>query len=225
MDLENKTVSAMQAEIELLMDYGVPKEHRDAAGQLVGKYAADPIALNLFHEFYSYLPEAMEDAVRILRLLARRQGVYLLCASTLATDYLYAASVENAVFLGPLTQGIWDDEVLDYFGFASRDDFIAGHRDPALFPVYVPTALDPELCLFCAVASGECHIFGCPAEVCPWCGGQLTRCNCRFSQLDQWQLDREGHVDTLLTRLIEKGRIPYEPCQRPTYPTLDEEGE
>ncbi|MCF6289785.1 MAG: hypothetical protein L3J03_02090 [Desulfobacterales bacterium] len=218
-----KTLAEQTAEIRLLMEYGVPGQHRDAAIELLTRHGEDSIALNLFQEFYSFLPEAREDAITVLRLLARRQGIFLICATTLVADYLYTVGGQGATFLGPLAEGIWEKEVLDFFGFKDREESVAAHRELDRFPVYVPVHLNDQLCHFCAVSSGEEHVFGCPAEICPWCGGQLIGCNCRFEQLERDRLEREKQINTLHAMVNEKGRVPFEPGQGPAYPAMDED--
>jgi hypothetical protein len=38
-------------------------------------------------------------------------------------------------------------------------------------------------CFRCNCKEGEFHRPGCPAEICPFCGGQLTTCSCCYEQL------------------------------------------
>lgn len=202
-------------EIRMFIEYAVPPEHRRESLALVGRYENDPVALNLLHGFYAYLPEAREDGIRELRLLARREGNFLMAALTFHTGYYYLANMERAEFLGEQGKGIWEDEVLAYFGFSGREEFLAKHRDLEGLPLYRPFTQEDELCPVCSAAVGEEHTLGCPVEVCPWCGGQLTRCNCRFVQLGQARLEQESQLEALTEKLREKGRIPYAPEQRP----------
>lgn len=196
-------------EIKLLMQYAVEPAELAAASRLVEKHAADSVGLNVFHNFYSFLPEGLEDAIHLLRLLARKQGAFLVCATTNQDDYLYLATSEKAEFLGPLHQGVWEEEVLDFFGFAGREAFIKAHSDLDKFPVYVPALLQNDLCPVCQAADGELHTLGCPVEICPWCNGQLTSCNCRFSVLDAPRLHKEKELEDLLAKLNKKGRVPF----------------
>ncbi len=221
-----KTLGERRKEIELLMEYAVPKEHFAVASALVDKYEADPIALNLFFSFYSFLPDAQDDAITELRLLARKSGVFLLCAGTLmSVGYLYAVDYTRAEFLGGFAEGIWDEEVLAFFGFVDRGDFIEKHKKNVNSKVYLPAHQDIGLCPVCFAATGEYHILGCPVEVCPWCGGQLTRCNCRFTKLGLPRIDKERHIGILHNKINEKGRIPYDAMRhRPSRPSLEEEG-
>lgn len=207
------------ADIKLLMKYAVPPESLVKAAELVEKHQADLVALNLFHAFYSFLPEGQEDAISIIRQLDRRQGAFLLCASTGLDDYLYLATTERAEFLGSLAQGIWEEEVLAFFGHQNREAFMEKHAKLDAFPVYVPAPLQLDLCPVCHAADGEIHNLGCPVEICPWCGGQLTSCPCRFARLGKTALDSEGQLDELLGQLNKKGRIPFSAEEhRPSYP-------
>lgn len=203
------TLNDQKNAILLLMDFAVDEADQTPARDLLERYAADTIALLLFHEFYSYLPEAENDAIRILRRLDKRGGNFLIAATTMRDTYLYLANSEGAEFLGNHQEGIWDEEVLEYFGL-SREEALAKFMDLNTFPVYVPVNLDKSLCLVCAVDNGELHRLGCPIEVCPWCGGQLTRCNCRFSEAGVNQLSSDSQLEIFITALDAKGRIPFD---------------
>lgn len=203
------TLNDQKNAILLLMDFAVDEADQTPARDLLERYAADTIALHLFHEFYSYLPEAENDAIRILRRLDKRGGNFLIAATTVRDTYLYLANSEGAEFLGNHQEGIWDEEVLEYFGL-SREEALAKFMDLNTFPVYVPVNLDKSLCLVCAVDNGELHRLGCPIEVCPWCGGQLTRCNCRFSEAGINQLSSDSQLEIFITALDAKGRIPFD---------------
>jgi hypothetical protein len=214
-----KNLKERSQEIALLMQYAVPEAERVPARKLLEKYGDDAVALSVFHHFYSFLPEGLDDAITILRRLARRESKFLLCATTSHGDYLYATDSEAAVFLGPLAEGM-PGEVLDFFGFASPETFPKTHQDLGRFPVHVPPYLDRSLCPACHAAEGEFHTLGCPVEICPWCGGQLTSCPCRFSQLGIHEMDKEAQIDDLLELLYAKGRIPFNAEeQAPAYPT------
>jgi len=207
------------AEIELLMEYAVPPAQLAEAAGLVKKYETDAVALNVFHHFYSYLPEGLEDAIRLLRLFASREGVFLLCATSNEGDYLYLADAERAEFLGPLAEGLEEGELLRFLGFAGSAAFREQCADPGKFPLYVPAHLQANLCPVCHVAHGEPHTLGCPVEVCPWCGGQLTSCPCRFKVLGRERLTSEAQLAALLNALNKKGRVPFDAEEhRPAYP-------
>lgn len=219
------TLGERKKEIELLMQYAVPEVHLQEAAACVEIYAGDAMVLNILHNFYSQLPDAVDDGIKTLRLLARRQGTSLFCATTFLNDYLYIASPADVFFLGKLTDGIGDQEVLRFFGFADQQTFADRTRDLGGFGVHTPADRDKTLCPVCLVAAGEYHTLGCPVELCPWCGGQFTRCNCRFEQLDREQLDDEADVERLQEKLESAGRIPFDTEQRPGYPTFGDEEE
>jgi len=207
------------ADIKLLMQYAVPPPELATAAALVEKHSTDRVSLNIFQAFYSYLPEGLEDAIAVLRLLERRQGTFLICASTTLSDYLYLATSEQAEFLGLLAEGIWEEEVLAFFNLENREAFFKKYAPLTKFPVYVPAHLHHDLCPFCHVADGEIHTLGCPVEICPWCGGQLTSCACRFTRLGKADLTSEGQLEELLTLLNKKGRVPFSAEEhRPAYP-------
>lgn len=217
--MDIKTRSRQKEEIKLLLRYGAPLEYQEEALTLLDKHESDSIALNVFHHFYSFLPEAEDDSIRLLRQLAHRKGAFLICATTYISDYIYLVTNNEAEFLGKHEEGIWDKEVLSFFGFKDRNAFLKTCGILSSFPVYVPAYLNVDLCPVCHVAGGEHHTMGCPLEICPWCGGQLTGCNCRFQQMEQNKLDKESQLDTFQEKLIAKGRIPFDAqTQRPAYP-------
>lgn len=213
-----QTLENRKKDILLLMEYAVPEEYYDKALELVNLYESDIIALNLFNAFYSYLPEPQDDAISELRILDQKQGNFLLCATTLHDDYVYVVSAERAEFLGNMSEGIWDEEILGFYGYADRETFVKSCENMDQFEQYVPAVENTELCPACSVHSGELHTFGCPVEICPWCGSQLTNCDCRFTQLDKEKIIAESHVDDLLQKMEKKGRIPYDAdLHRPSY--------
>lgn len=212
-------LSKRRDDLLLLMRYAVPQDHTEEAKALLDLYGADVTALNLLREFYSYLPEAEDDAIRQLRLVARKKGVCLLCAVTVGNAYLYVSSADGADFLGNTEAGIWDQEVLDFFDLRDREVFLKMIRQTELLPVYVPAYKHQDLCPVCGVIAGELHVLGCPVETCPWCGGQLTRCNCRFAQLQTTRINQEGQIEAFNTKLEAAGRIPFDPQrERPAFP-------
>jgi hypothetical protein len=192
----------------LLMDYAVDPEDRESAITLLEKYASDHIALNIFHEFYSYLPDAQNDCIRVIRQLDHREGTFLTAVSTNIDTYLYVTNHEGALFLGTAREGIWDEEVLDFFKL-TRQMALVKYQKIAEFPLYVPAHINRELCKVCSVKDGEFHRFGCPVEICPWCHGQLANCNCRFAKAGQNELKTDAQLDKFLKKVEEKGRIPF----------------
>ncbi|MBU0908070.1 MAG: hypothetical protein KKA54_08800 [Proteobacteria bacterium] len=216
-------ISRKLEEIKLLMEYAVPAADRQQALALLEEFSNDRIALNLFHAFYSYLPEGLDDAINGLQVIALKQGIFLLCAATGIDKYLYLVNQEQAEFLGSASNGIWDSEVLEYFGYPTREESLRSLEDLTRFPAYNAANADTNLCPICAAANGEFHTLGCPVEVCPWCGGQLTHCTCRFTITGKNRLAGEDDLESFHELLNSKGRIPFEASQRPAYPAAGEE--
>ena len=215
------TFADRQRHLRLLMEYAVREAQWQTAWELVERYASDNLALNRLENFYSYLPDGRDDAVTGLFLVSRRHGTSLLCAATLHDQYLYLVSADEAEYLGRLEEGIWDAEILDFFGYQDRQAFLKACASTDQIEEYRPFFLEDELCPVCSVSSGDHHTFGCPVELCPWCGGQLVACNCRFTQLGIEELDSERQLDDFLELLESQGRIPYDAKEhRPGY--LDE---
>ncbi len=223
--MTTQTLAQRKEAIILLMQYAVPAEQMREARQLLDRYQSDTVAANLLHAFYSYLPEGLDDGVRELRLLARRQGAFLLAAVTFHSTYFYLATADKAEFLGDRKEGIWDEEVRAFFELGSREALLKKTAAITAFPLHIPAPHDEELCPACAAADGEEHILGCPVEICPWCGGQLTGCHCRFEQLDRDHLLGERELAALEEKLKKKGRIPYDSgTHRPAYPATGDDG-
>lgn len=211
-----KTFEQRWNHIELLMQYAVPEKYQEKAIALLEKFNEDTIGLNLLEAFYSYLPEGLDDVVLEVWLLARRQGVFLFAVKTLQDEYFYIVNKDKAEFSGRLTEKYCDQEVLDFFGIpdsqALQDILEQGQKTE-----YFPALLDQTLCPSCMSADGELHTLGCPVEICPWCGGQLTNCNCRFLQLNAASLHSDAQLEKLQEILVEKGRIPYDSSERPSF--------
>lgn len=203
-----------------LMEYAVPEGRMEEAEDLLDIYRNDIIALELLHEFYSFLPEARNDWIREIRLVGRRQGMFLLAAVTPLNEYVYLVSSEGIEFQGILSEGLWDRDLLDFFGYGGREQFKEQGRSPEAFIIYEPLDTDRDICPACHAASGEVHELGCPVEVCPWCGGQLVYCSCRYEQLGVEILSSEEDIIRFEEILNRRGRIPYSPEQRPAF--LDE---
>ncbi|MCL7488038.1 MAG: hypothetical protein M8357_07700 [Desulfobulbaceae bacterium] len=203
--------------IRNLMEYAVPEGSLDEALDLLDIYRDDRIALDLLHEFYAFLPEAKNDLVREIRLACRRQGVFLLAAMTRESGYFYLVSSEGIEFQGTVAEGMYDQDVLDFFGYSGREQFQAESSRPGKFQVYEPMGSDEDLCPACHAATGELHELGCPVELCPWCGGQLVYCSCRFEKLEVESLSSEKDLVRFEEILNEQGRIPYSPEQRPSF--------
>jgi hypothetical protein len=219
-----KTLEDRRKDIEFLMKYAVPEDQVETAEALLKKYEADVVALNLLHSFYIHLPEGRDDSVMGVRLLTSRQGVFLLCVVTgNGVYYLYVSNSESAHIIGTLAEGIVDRELLDFFGYVDNKQVQALGEKPEKLKVYEPYSPDSKLCPSCQVAVGEFHTLGCPVEICPWCSGQLTYCNCRFTKLDIDKMDKVSHIEKLLELLENEGRIAFKKEHSPGYPSMDEE--
>ena len=220
-----KTIADRKKDIQFLMKYAVPEGQFEEAQALLDKYESDIIALNLLHSFYIHLPEGQDDSVIAVRFLTRRQGVFLLCAST-GSDlhYLYLVNNEAAHIIGTMAEGIIDREIRDFFGYADNREVLALTKKPEKLQEYEPVnAADSNLCPSCQAAVGEYHTLGCPVEICPWCQGQLTYCNCRFTRLDIEAMDKVAQIEKLHELLEETGRIAFKKEHRPGYPTMEDE--
>ncbi|WP_417913918.1 hypothetical protein [Candidatus Electronema sp. JM] len=202
--------------IRTLMRYAVPDEAMDAALDLLLIFRDDRTALAVLEEFYSFLPEAKNDWIKELRLVARQRGVFLIAAVASEDAYLYLVSSEGIEFNGSLREGWLDRSLLDFFEFASAEVFQNAAKDVEQLPEYQPLQLDADLCPACQAATGEPHELGCPVEICPWCGGQLIHCDCRFEQLG---VDEMNERDLLRFEVLleEQGRVAYSPEQRPSF--------
>ena len=204
-------------QIRKLMQYAAPEEQLESALDLLVIFRDDRIVLTVLHEFYSYLPDAEEDWVKELRLVGRKKGVFLLAAVASRDSYLYLVSSEGVEFHGSLLEGYLDNQLLDFFGFSSSDSFKEAGQDPENFPAYQPLQGDIDICPACHVATGDVHELGCPVEICPWCGGQLIGCSCRFEQLEKDEIADEQDLIRFEELLEQKGRVVYSPEQRPSF--------
>jgi hypothetical protein len=208
-------------EIELFIDYGVEQQDGAAAKTLVRKYQDSPQALAVLLEFYKVLPEAREEAVTRLGLVDSLQGVTLLSVSTARHDYLAVVSEGEAQILCEYGREQLPEEILAYFGHADSEAFEASCGPVAGLPEFA--VKDHSLvCPACRVAAGELHLLGCPVEICPWCDGQLSRCNCRFEKLEVESVETEEQVEAFRELLEARGRIAYQPEQKPAYPGTSE---
>ena len=200
-----------------LMQYAVPDEQRAQAHDLLVIFRDDRLALTVLDEFYRYLPEAQDDWIKELRLVGRKAGIFLLTAVTSLDAYLYLISSEGIEFHGSMQEGYLDKELLRFFDFSSAEQFCEQAGKIENFPVYEPIQIDFDTCPACHAATGEEHELGCPIELCPWCGGQLIHCECRFAQLDLEELTTDQDLIRFEELLQQKGRQVYTPEQRPTF--------
>lgn len=207
----------MRQAIREAMEFAVPEDDRAAAEDLLDMYGEDRIALTLLQEFYSYLPEAREDWVREIRVVARHRGIFLLAALTSLEKYLYLVSSEGIEFQGSMVDGFLADELLDFFAYDSAEAFRKVCHQAESLPVYEPLQMDVDICPACHAESGEYHELGCPVEVCPWCGGQLVHCDCRYEQMGLDALSSDEELLQFEAILEARGRIAYSREQRPNY--------
>ncbi len=206
--------------IRRAMEYAVDGDNMGAASELLIQYRDDRIALELMEAFYSCPPDTKNSYIVEIRTVARGQGMFLLAAVTVESAYLYMLSSEGLEFHGVLEQEYLDQDLLDFFGFVNLDDFRGRCGSLEYLPVYEPLQIDENICPACHAVTGELHELGCPVEMCPWCGGQLIYCPCRFERLDLESLGSETELLRLEELLHEQGRVPYSPEQRPGF--LDE---
>lgn len=207
-------------ETKLFIQYGVVEDVRNRAMEVVDKYSQDSVALRLLHEFYRSLPEAREEPVVRVVQIDSRQGVLLLGVLTLTYEYLYLVTETEAILLGERGQEV-EDDVLVFFGYTDNAGLSKACENLSGLEDYSSHSQSGRMkCPVCLVLEGEFHHLGCPVEVCPWCGGQLNRCNCRFDQLGIERIRDENEVDRFRQLLIAKGRIRFTGEQAPSYPGI-----
>jgi len=221
--MQNGKTGIDGVDISLLVKYVVDQQEYAAALAVIERFSGHPAALNVFRNYYAEVPEGREEMACDLRVVAEKQGTFLFALKSTAHRYLYFGSAEKVHYIGDYQSGISDEDILLYFGF----------QDAAAFSKKIATPLDqlPSLqeraaasvCVVCGVAAGEVHIFGCPVEQCPWCDGQLNRCNCRFDQLGVEELADDELLDRFEEILNDKGRIAFKPEQSPAYPTAGDD--
>lgn len=212
----------MVKEIELFIEYAVQEDEIKQAVDLVSKYRDNALILPLFREYYSELPEAREEPVTRIARLITRQGVGLFVVSTTSFSYLYLLSADHVLLLGEYIKEV-DDDVLSFFGFQNQEAFLKICLPAADLEEYSNFKGSENIfCPACGVGEDEYHLLGCTVEVCPWCDGQLSKCNCRFEQLDSEEIEDDEQVELFLDMLSAKGRIVYKRNQAPAYPGSSE---
>lgn len=217
--MQKAKIGVDELETELLIRYVVKEEEYEEALAVIDRVSHHAVAVNVFRNYYTELPEGREEMACDLRVIAEKQGAFLLALKTTAHCYLYFGSGEEVHSIGDYQQGLNDEEILLYFGFKDAAAFskkTAGAFDQ--LPQLDKQTLAPS-CVVCGVAVGEVHILGCPVEQCPWCEGQLNRCNCRFDQLGVEEMADEELLERFEEVLDQKGRIVFKPEQSPSYPT------
>lgn len=208
-------------EIELFIEFSVDEASRELARSVVRRYGNDPLGLAVLREFYAVLPEAREEAVEKIYLLDRLQGVQLLVVATASHAYSVAATESEVHILGEYPEESLPEELIRYFGYRDEEEFRRRCGLLKTLPEYGEFG-DAVFCPVCHVAAGEYHLPGCPVEICPWCDGQLSRCNCRFEQLDTEELENEEQLELFLEKLEAKGRVLFTADQKPAYPGTSE---
>ena len=203
---------------ELLIQYVVREEEYAEALAVIARYSHHPAAVNVFRNYYSELPEGREEMACDLRVVAEKQGAFIFALKTAAHHYLYFGSDKEVQYIGDYQQGINDEDILLYFGFEDSASF-SKKTEGSFDQLELLTQTSAASCVICGVARGEVHILGCPVEQCPWCDGQLNRCNCRFDQLGVEEMADEELLERFEEILNLKGRIVFKPEQSPSYPT------
>lgn len=214
----NKQLQQLVSEIKVFMKYAVAEDQIESAAAVINQYRDNPRVLNLLREFYVALPDAREEPVLRIAQLIQHQGVGLFVVTTPTLSHLYASSSHQVVWLGEYQDEL-DPEILGYFGFDSQEEFLKICPPIIELEEYGDhVEAEPAVCPACGVIEGEYHILGCSVEVCPWCEGQLCKCNCRFEQLELDAIEREEQLEDFVELLTAKGRVPFSPQQAPYYP-------
>ncbi len=215
---KRKSCIELIKEIELYIPYAVPEHEQGAALTLVKKYEQDQNVLTLLKEHYTVLPDAFEEGVQRVVMLAHKQGVFLFIAVTAKRSFLYIVSDDGTLYVGEYGSEV-DQQVLTFFDFLSQDDFLKKCVSVDKLKDYCGTDIDAStICPACAVNDGEFHLLGCTVEVCPWCDGQLSNCNCRFEKLKIDLIEEESQLEDFYELLEEKGRVPFAKDQGVSYP-------
>lgn len=205
-------------EIRLYIKYAVPEGDQPRALSFVDQHKQDRLILALLREYYSTLPEAREEGIVRIATLMTRQGVFLLVAITESNAYLYAVSDETIVFLGEYGSEV-DEQLLSHFNFKSQSAFLEKCREVDELKDYKGSRKErSSICSACGVAEGEFHLLGCTVEVCPWCEGHLSNCNCRFEQLEVDEVETADQLNKFYDLLTAKGRASFKGDQSPSYP-------
>ena len=214
--------NTLMDDIDLYIQYAVPEEDLEIAKRLVSSYKDNERILRLLREYYTVLPEAREEPVCKLVRLVEQGGVALFVVVCTSHSYLYVVSVEEVLLLGEYQKEV-PTEVLSFFGYSSQAEFLKECL-PVEELVAYPHGKDAaaSVCPACGVADGEEHLLGCIVEICPWCAGTLSKCNCRFEQLKVDTIENEKQLETFSELLSAKGRIPYSTEQKVAYPGTSE---
>lgn len=209
-------------EIELYVQYAVGEQDLEMARGLISSYCESERVLRLLREYYTVLPEAREEPVCKVSCLMEQGGVGLFVIVTTDYAYVYVVSPEEVLLICEYQKEV-PVEVLSFFGLSSQTEFIKQCPKVEELEAYL---LDDDgtdtTCPACGVADGEEHILGCVIEICPWCAGTLSKCNCRFEQLKVDEIEDEEQLEEFDDLLTAKGRIAYVKEQKVAYPGTSE---
>ena len=213
----NRCIELMK-EIELYISYAVPEDEQKKALVFVKKYEQDHAVLALLKEHYAVLPDALEEGVHRVVKFASKQGVFLFVVISASNSYLYVVSDDGVVFAGEYGREI-DLQILSFFDFPSQADFLKKCVSVEELKDFHSCEIEQNaVCPACGVNDGEHHLLGCTVEVCPWCDGQLSNCNCRFEKLKIDEIEEDSQLDNFNELLEEKGRVPFAKDQGLSYP-------
>lgn len=220
----NKTVTAALQhalnEVDSFLTYAVsPEDHSDAM-KFVRSYEKDGTALRLFREHYSALPDALEEPIVALYELASHQGVRCLLATSENGRFVYVVSSDKVIYIG-CSVDMFSDDLLKFIDKTDRKLFAKELEELKGFVPYLPVDKEGStVCPTCGAAEGDVHLLGCLTEVCPWCDGQLSKCNCRFEKIGVDEITTEEQVEKFEALLAEKGRVPFAKEQAISFPGL-----
>ncbi len=223
-----QTNKKLAEEIQIFIRYSVAENEQRLAEAALASYRQNGGALRVMKDFYARLPELRQEAVRKVSNIVVRRDACLVEVDTENFAYLYFCTATELIYLGEKKDGISDREVLRFFGQTADNEFFAGTDTDAENGVsgYDQQEMDEKFfCPSCGVAEGAFHLLGCSVEICPWCDGQITYCNCRFEKLGVEEIDTERQLDRLEILLNEVGRIPFSADHAPSYPVGGEEEE
>ncbi len=215
---DKEVMAKIVEEIQMLVRYAVPEEEQQSACDYLELFHEDQFALAVIKDYYRTLPDAREEALLKISVIEQKEQVFLLLLSTEKHHYLYLTNDEEGTFLGEYEEGIADSHILSFFEYPDQAAFRKAHSSIEAYREYLPLErMNEEICPSCGTKTGDMHTLGCPVELCPWCGGQLNHCNCRFEQLEVEELTDETKIEELEGKLEKKGRIPYAKEQRPSF--------
>ncbi|MBN4058615.1 hypothetical protein JYT85_00990 [Desulfocapsa sp. AH-315-G09] len=215
---DKEAMEKMIEEILLFIRYAVPEEEQVSARDYLELFHEDQFALTVIKEYYRNLPDAREESLLKISVIEQKEQVFLLLLSTANHHYLYLTNDEEGTFLGEYEKGVVDSHILSFFDYPDQKAFSKAHSSTEGYREYLPLErMNERICPSCGTKAGDMHTLGCPVELCPWCGGQLNHCNCRFEQLGVEELTDETKLEKLEEKLEKKGRIAYATEQRPSF--------